>query len=56
MIQTPALNCKKVLVVDDEQPICDMLRLSLDRCGYTVFTANGAEDALAIMGSQRCPV
>jgi DNA-binding NtrC family response regulator len=56
MNQTSALNRKKVLVVDDEQPICDMLRLALERCGYTVFTANAAEDALAIMDSQRCPV
>ena len=56
MIQPPALNRKKVLVVDDEQPICDMLRLALERCGYTVFIANGAQDALAIMDSQKCPV
>jgi two-component system, NtrC family, response regulator GlrR len=47
---------KKILIVDDEQPICDMLQKALERGGYTVFTANCAEDALAIMKLEQCPV
>ncbi|MCC6628497.1 MAG: response regulator transcription factor [Chloroflexi bacterium] len=36
----------KVLIVDDEQEITDLLRLWLEREGYTAVTAHSASDAL----------
>ena len=47
---------KKFLVVDDEQPIRDMLKHALGRGGYTVFTADCAEEALAVMDREKCPI
>lgn len=49
-------NEQKVLVVDDEKPICDMLRLALTRAGYSVFIATSSKQALKIMKSERCRV
>ena len=45
---------KKVLVVDDERPILDMLDLSLSSEGYEVLTAEDGEKALEIFEKQ-CP-
>ncbi|MBS6195536.1 MAG: response regulator transcription factor [Clostridiales bacterium] len=36
----------KILIVDDEQTILDMLKLQLEFEGYEVFTANHAKEAL----------
>lgn len=36
----------KVLVVDDDENICDLLRLYLEKDGYTVRIANDGEQAL----------
>jgi DNA-binding NtrC family response regulator len=44
---------KKVLVVDDERPILDMLDLSLSSEGYEVVTAESGEKALEIFEKQR---
>ena len=44
----------KILVVDDEQDLCEILRFDLGNEGFGVETANSAEEALAIMG-QRAP-
>ncbi len=38
----------KILVVDDEQDICDILRFNLETEGYEVDIANSAEEALQL--------
>ncbi len=38
----------KILVVDDEQDICEILRFNLETEGYEVETANSAEEALQL--------
>ena len=35
----------KILVVDDELNICELLKLYLENEGYTVFTANDGQAA-----------
>jgi CheY-like chemotaxis protein len=50
---TPALNStpnvsKKVLVVDDDQPLCQMAALALQEGGYQTFTAFTGDDGLKI--------
>jgi two-component system alkaline phosphatase synthesis response regulator PhoP len=39
----------KILVVDDEQDLCEILRFNLESEGYEVDTANSAEEALSIL-------
>ena len=36
----------RILVVDDEEDLCEILRFNLEIEGYTVDTAFSAEDAL----------
>ena len=43
---------KKILVVDDEKPIREMLRKFLSRKGYEVFDADNGEDALKLVAEQ----
>lgn len=38
----------KILVVDDEQDICEILKYNLETEGYEVVTANAAEEALRL--------
>lgn len=38
----------KILVVDDEETLCEALRFNLEEAGYDVDTALSAEDALAM--------
>ena len=38
----------KILVVDDEQDLCEILQYNLETEGYEVDTANSAEEALAL--------
>ena len=38
----------KVLIVDDEQDICEILQYNLETEGYEVDTANSAEEALQL--------
>ena len=38
----------KILVVDDEQDICEILKFNLETEGYEVDTVNSAEEALAL--------
>lgn len=40
---------KKLLVVDDETAILNLLRQTFKKEGYTVFTAESAEEALALL-------
>ena len=38
----------RILVVDDEEDICAILKFNLSKEGYDVVTANSAEEALAL--------
>jgi len=38
----------RILVVDDEEDICAILKFNLSKEGYDVLTANSAEEALAL--------
>ena len=38
----------KILIVDDEQDICEILQYNLETEGYEVVTANSAEEALEL--------
>ncbi len=38
----------RILVVDDEESLCEILKFNLEREGYAVTTAQGAEEALAL--------
>lgn len=38
----------KILIVDDEQDICEILQYNLELEGYEVTTANSAEEAMAL--------
>lgn len=41
-------NEKRILVVDDEDTICEVLKLNLELEGYKVDTANSAEETLRL--------
>ncbi len=43
----------RMLVVDDEESIRDLLRLVLTGEGYSVVTANGGEEAIEYLEAQR---
>ena len=43
---------KRILVVDDETPVLQMLSRMLEREGYTVSTAECAESALRILAAE----
>lgn len=42
---------KRILIVDDEPDICEILRFNLEMDGYEVFTAEGAREAQQIVES-----
>ena len=42
------MNRYKILVVDDEEDLCEILKYNLEIEGYTVDTANSAEEALEL--------
>lgn len=44
---------QRILVVDDEQDLCEILRFNLEAEGYGVDTALCAEEALGLMGQRR---
>lgn len=44
---------KKILVVDDEAPILNILKFNLQKAGYAVTTAVDGEEALARMRDTR---
>ena len=39
-------NNYRILVVDDEQDLCEILKFNLETEGYAVDTANSAEEAI----------
>lgn len=41
-------SAKRILVVDDEEALCDALAFNLEAEGYETATANSAEEALAM--------
>ena len=38
----------RILVVDDEQDLCEILKFNLETEGYEVETANSAEEAIVL--------
>ena len=40
------MNDYRILVVDDEEDLCEILKFNLENKGYFVDTANSAEEAL----------
>lgn len=42
------MNDFKILIVDDEEDLCEILRFNLENEGYMVDTANSAEEALKL--------
>jgi two-component system alkaline phosphatase synthesis response regulator PhoP len=44
---TPDNSSYRILVADDEPHIRQILRFTLERAGYQVFTASDGEEALA---------
>ena len=42
------MNKYKILVVDDEESLCEILKFNLEKEGYEVATAYSAEEALAL--------
>ena len=40
------MNDYRILVVDDEEDLCEILKFNLENEGYLVDTANSAEEAL----------
>jgi DNA-binding response OmpR family regulator len=47
---------RKILIVDDEAPIRDMLVTAFDRAGYTTFATVTGEHALEILKQQAIPL
>lgn len=50
MEDTAKLTKTRILVVDDEEDICEILKFNLENAGYEVDTALSAEEALGILG------
>ena len=42
---------KRILIVDDEPDLCDILRFNLEAAGYEVLTAHSADEAISSMGN-----
>lgn len=42
----------KILIVDDEKMLTELLEAHLQDCGYTTFIANSGEDAIALLKVQ----
>jgi len=47
---------RKILVVDDEAPIRDTIKMAFNRVGYKVSTAACAEEALELLAKKQFPV
>ena len=50
------MSKRKILVVDDEASIREMLEMALSKAGYLVRLATGAEEALGILRKEYIPV
>ncbi len=47
---------KKILVIDDEMPTLQMLKLFLEACGYTVLMAESAAAGIEIFERETPPI
>ena len=47
---------KKILVVDDERSIREMLEMALNRAGYSVCSVSSAEEALDVLRQESFPL
>jgi PAS domain S-box-containing protein len=43
-----AVRAAKILIMDDEDSVCRLVQSMLARCGYTVATAPGGQEAIAL--------
>ena len=46
------MSMEKILVCDDDKNICELIRLYLEKEGYTVVLANDGEEALAAFSAE----
>ncbi|MGI4797693.1 MAG: response regulator [Janthinobacterium lividum] len=53
MTSAPAVNPLSILVVDDEEPIREMLGWMLGDAGHVVYEASNGADALSFLRSQQ---
>jgi DNA-binding response OmpR family regulator len=42
------MKTKKILVVDDEEDLCEILKYNLEQAGFAVDTSLSAEEALTM--------
>lgn len=54
--ELPMGRGETILVVDDEASICDIIRATLESCGYKVLTANDRTQAIAIYTARKARV
>lgn len=47
--QPPTIRMTKILIVDDEQDLCEILRFNLANEGFDPVSANSAEEALSLL-------
>lgn len=45
------MSKKRILIVDDEPDLCDILRFNLEAAGYEVLTARSADEAISSLGN-----
>src|SRR5690625_2570586 len=45
--------CAKILVVDDEKPIADILKFNLEKEGYSVICAYDGDDAIKLAETEK---
>lgn len=52
----PAAGTETILIVDDQPVVLEFCQTTLERAGYTVFTASSAAQALAFFEPNRSPI
>ena len=45
---------QKILVVDDEQPIADIVKFNLEKEGYEVIVAYDGDEAIRLAQGENC--
>ena len=50
------MEARKILVVDDERTVREILEIAFDRAGYSVRSATCAEEALDILKKESIPL
>ena len=46
----------QILIIDDEKPTLQMLKLYLEVCGYEVLTADNEADGMTVFDAHRPPI